>query len=211
MTPFLIGIAGGTASGKSTLARRLVQCAGSDRAALIELDWYYHCQAHLEVEQRPSANYDHPDALEFSLLVKHLKELRAGTSVDCPTYDFALHTRAIGRTQHVEPRSVVIVEGILLFSNPEVRALLDTKIFTIAPDDVRLNRRIERDVRERGRTRESVKQQWEASVHPMHMQFCEPSRVFADRVVENCGGTDVEVGALWMQLSEEMARSRVLS
>jgi uridine kinase len=211
MTPFLIGIAGGTASGKSTLARRLVQCAGNDRAALIELDWYYRCQAHLEFEQRSSANYDHPDALEFSLLVKHLKELRSGVSVDCPTYDFALHTRAIGRTQHLEPRPVVIVEGILLFSNPEVRALLDTRIFTVAPDDVRLNRRIERDVRERGRTRESVKQQWEASVHPMHMQFCEPSRVFADRVVENCGGTDVEVGALWMQLSEEMARSRVLS
>jgi uridine kinase len=178
---------------------------------LIELDWYYRCQAHLEFEQRSSANYDHPDALEFSLLVKHLKELRSGVSVDCPTYDFALHTRAIGRTQHLEPRPVVIVEGILLFSNPEVRALLDTRIFTVAPDDVRLNRRIERDVRERGRTRESVKQQWEASVHPMHMQFCEPSRVFADRVVENCGGTDVEVGALWMQLSEEMARSRVLS
>lgn len=205
MTPFLIGIAGGTASGKSTLARRLVRCAGRDQASLVELDWYYRCQAHLQLEQRASANYDHPDALEFSLLVQHLQQLRSGASVDCPLYDFALHTRAIGKTQRVEPSPVVIVEGILLFSNPEVRALLDTKIFTTAADDVRLHRRIERDVRERGRTHESVVQQWEATVHPMHVQFCEPSRVFADRVIEDCGGTDADVEALWFQLSREGA------
>jgi uridine kinase len=208
MAPFLIGIAGGTASGKSTLARRLVRCAGRDQAGLIELDWYYRCQADLELDRRASANYDHPDALEFSLLVQHLHALRSGTSVDCPVYDFALHTRAIGQTQRIEPRPVVVVEGILLFSKPEVRALLDTKIFTMAEDDVRLSRRTERDVRERGRTPESVVQQWESTVHPMHVQFCEPSRVFADRVIEDCGGTDAEVEDLWAQLSREIAGSR---
>jgi uridine kinase len=204
MTPFLIGIAGGTASGKSTLARRLALCAGSGQAEVIELDWYYRCQAHVDFERRASANYDHPDAVEFSLLIQHLRGLRSGVSVDCPLYDFASYTRALGATHRVEPRRVVIVEGILLFCHPDVRALLDTKIFTTAADDARLQRRIERDVRERGRTREGVVQQWEDTVHPMHMQFCEPARAFADRIVEDCGGTDAEFTALWEELSEEM-------
>lgn len=208
MVSFLVGIAGGTASGKSTLARRLVAYAGSHNAAVMELDWYYRCQAQIGVEERARANYDHPDALEFPLLVEHLTMLRAGKPIVCPSYDFTLHTRDPLRTNVIEPYPVILVEGILLLVKPEVRTLFDRTLFTVASDEERLQRRLERDVKERGRTRESIRAQWQETVHPMHKQFCEPSRAFADTIIENCGGSDAAVEQLWSELWSEATRLR---
>ncbi|HHC08826.1 MAG TPA: uridine kinase [Actinobacteria bacterium] len=180
--PLVIAIAGGSGSGKTTIAERVVAAVGEDVAQLVPHDAYYRDQSHLPMEQRAAVNYDHPDALENELLVEHLVELRAGRSIERPVYDFAEHTRAAERVV-VRPSPVLIVEGILVLAVGELRPLFDLRIYVDTDADLRLLRRLRRDTVERGRTVESVLDQYERTVRPMHLQFVEPSKRYADLIV----------------------------
>jgi uridine kinase len=211
MRPYLVGIAGGTASGKTTIAHKLVDTAGPNKADIVELDRYYRAQDHIELAARHSLNYDHPNALEFELLIEHLKMLRNGDAVGTPVYDFATHTRLKGQTIRVEPKPIIFFEGILTLCVPKLRELFDTTIFVDAPDDIRLTRRIERDIRERGRTRESAIEQWNATVQPMYQQFCEPSRAFAEMELDGTRFNDDQLRTLLDELIKRTSPEAVLA
>lgn len=178
----IIGIAGGTGSGKTTLARSLRDAVGAERLVLLQQDSYYRDVATLPAALREQGNFDHPDCIDFPLLAQHLTALRDGQAIAVPRYDFATHHR-LPETTEQAPRKVVLLEGILIFSQPELRELLDLKIFVQTDDDIRLLQRIRRDTIERGRTIESVLTQYETTVRPMHEQFVAPSQRFADLVV----------------------------
>jgi uridine kinase len=193
--PVVIGVAGGSGSGKTTVVRRIVDSLGSDQVTLLEHDRYYRDRGDLRLEERAALNYDHPDALETDLLVRHVLELRAGRTVDVPVYDFARYVRT-GPTETAYPRSAIIVEGILIFADAPLRALLDVKVFVDADDDIRFIRRLRRDVAERGRTMESVIEQYQATVKPMHLEFVEPSKRYADIIVPQGGHNTVAIGML---------------
>lgn len=197
MVAIIVGIAGGTASGKTSLSRELVACGSTERAAVVELDSYYRCQAHKTFAERLATNYDHPDAFEFELLVKHLISLKEGRAVDSPVYNFAEHTRSTDRQTHVHPRPVIIVEGILALAVPALCELLDFRIFVDAPDDLRLSRRLDRDVRERGRAPEQVLSHWSTTVQPMYLQYCSPSRAGADLIFDGSAWHGEQVRDLW--------------
>ncbi len=186
MQPLIIGIAGGTGSGKTTVANAIVARVGRERIAWLQQDQYYREQSDQPLSVRARVNYDHPDSLETELLVEHLKKLRAGDSVETPVYDFAQHNRTT-QTRRVEPRTVILVEGILIFADPELRKLFDVKIFVDTDADVRLIRRLQRDMSERGRTFDSVIQQYQETVRPMHLEFVEPSKRYADVIVPEGG------------------------
>ena len=187
---FIIGVAGGTGSGKTTVSRRIWEAVGRERIAYIQHDNYYKDQSHLTPEQRALTNYDHPDSLETSLLVEHLKELRAGRPVDIPIYDFAIHNRS-KQTLRVEPARVILVEGILIFVEPALREMMDMRIFVDTDADIRFIRRLRRDMVERGRTLDSVVKQSLSTVRPMHMEFVEPSKRYADIIVPQGGDNRV--------------------
>jgi uridine kinase len=198
--PLVVGIAGGTGSGKTTVAHKLAAAMPTDRCVTIEHDAYYRDQSHLSPEDRAKTNYDHPDSLETTLLVEHLRELRAARAVDIPIYDFATHTRK-RESRRVAPARVIIVEGILVFTDAALRALLDIKIFVDTDADIRLIRRIRRDLEQRGRTFQSVRDQYYATVRPMHIEHVEPSKRWADLIVPEGGDNhvalDVILGQLW--------------
>lgn len=198
--PLVVGIAGGTGSGKTTVAHKLAAAMPNGRCVTIEHDAYYRDQAHLSPEDRAETNYDHPDSLESDLLAKHLRELRAGRAVELPIYDFATHTRRKD-TRRVEPARVIIVEGILVFTELRLRELMDIKIFVDTDADIRLIRRIRRDLEQRGRTFQSVRDQYYATVRPMHIEHVEPSKRWADLIVPEGGDNkvalDVILGQLW--------------
>lgn len=180
--PVLVGIAGGTASGKTSLARVLRTEVGKDHSVLLELDSYYRDLKHLPFEERSRANFDHPEAFDWALLASQLQALLAHEPVEVPVYDYARHTRA-PEPVRVEPRPLILLEGILVFWSPEIRELLDIKVFVDTPDDLRLLRRIRRDTVERRRSLDSVMEQYEASVRPMHLEFCEPTKAHADVII----------------------------
>jgi len=184
--PVVIGIAGGSGSGKTTVQRRIIETFGPDRIALLDHDSYYLDLAHLPPEERARFNFDHPDALETSLMVAHLDRLLAGEPVEKPTYDFTTHSRRV-ETLTVRPHPVVIVEGILVLAEPALVERMDVKIYVDTPDDVRLIRRIERDLHERGRDIETVLQQYQRTVRPMHLEFVEPSKRVADVIIPRGG------------------------
>ncbi len=184
----VIGIAGGTGSGKTTLMKNLVERFGPV-VSVLSHDNYYKCRDNMPFEERCKLNYDEPDAMDTSLMVYHLEQLRRGEAIDCPVYDFAIHNRSKD-TLRIEPRQVIIVEGILIFENEPLRELMDIKIFVDTDADVRLCRRIKRDVTKRGRTLESVLEQYQTTVKPMHEKYVEPSKRFADIVVPE-GGKNV--------------------
>ena len=196
--PLVIGIAGGTGSGKTTLAERLRQELGED-VAMLEHDWYYLDRSGLSPAEREAINYDEPDALDNTLLAEHLRELRAGRPVECPQYDFATHTRR-STTRSVAPRAIVAVEGILLFAIPELCQTFDLRIFVDTDDDIRLLRRIQRDLVERQRDIASIQHQYHASVRPMHLLHVAPSKRLAHLIVpeggENAQAMDVIIGRL---------------
>ena len=181
MDVLVIGIAGGTGSGKTTLMKNLMGQFGSEITVLSH-DNYYRSHHELPYEERCKLNYDEPAAFETELMVRQLKELRAGRAVDCPVYDFTVHNRS-DQVIHLVPKSVIMVEGILIFENKALRDLMDIKIFVDTDADIRLCRRIKRDVNKRGRSMESVLLQYQATVKPMHDQYVEPSKKFADLVV----------------------------
>ena len=178
----VIGIAGGSGAGKTELAWNFFRDLGSDRAVVVELDWYYRDLSMLDPAEREKRNFDHPDALDFGLLHDHIDALRAGQSIEAPQYDYRTHTR-LPETRRVEPRPVIILEGILLLAGPEVRPLLDIKVFVDADVEIRFNRRARRDLEKRGRSWESIVSQFQNTVEPMHAAFVEPSRRFADLVL----------------------------
>ncbi len=185
----VIGIAGGSGSGKTTLMKRLVEQFG-DNVSVLSHDNYYKRHDELTFEERAKLNYDEPEALDTSLLVYQLDQLRHGMAIDCPVYDFTLHNRS-NETIHVEPRKVIIVEGIMIFVDPDLRALMDIKIFVDTDADIRLCRRIKRDVTKRGRSLDSVISQYKETVKPMHEKYVEPSKKFADLVVPEGGKNQV--------------------
>jgi len=197
--PLVVGIAGGTGSGKTTVARKLA-AAMSDRCVTIEHDGYYRDQSHLSLDERATINYDHPSSLETSLLVDQLRELRAGRTVHVPSYDFAKHTRR-AETREVAPKRVIIVEGILVFTDAALRELMDVKIFVDTDPDIRLMRRIRRDLEQRGRTFQSVRDQYYATVRPMHIEHVEPSKRWADLIIPEGGNNRVAIDVLLGRLA----------
>jgi uridine kinase len=196
--PLVVGIAGGTGSGKTTVARRLA-AAMPGRCVTIEHDAYYLDQSHLSFEQRAAMNYDHPSALETSLLVEHLRALRAGRPVRVPIYDFSTHTRRAD-TREVLPARVIIVEGILVFTDAALRELMDVKIFVDTDPDIRLMRRIRRDLEQRGRTFHSIREQYYTTVRPMHLEHVEPTKRWANLIVPEGGDNTVALDVLLGQL-----------
>lgn len=204
MTPFIIGIAGGTGSGKTTIAQRIAGAVAEADVALIEHDSYYRDLSHLSAEQRQLVNFDHPDALDTELLVEHLALLRTGSAVTIPHYDFASHTRS-GHADRLSPKPLVLVEGILVLADARLRAAFDLKIYVDTDADVRILRRLQRDIEERGRSFESVREQYNATVRPMHLMFVEPSKRWADVIVpeggENRAAVELVVGKVQSVLS----------
>ena len=181
----IIGIAGGTGSGKTTLTKKLVQRFG-ENVSVIHHDSYYRARHETPFEERCKVNYDHPDAFETDLLIEHIRQLREGKSIECPVYDYSIHDRLI-ETMTVKPTKVIIIEGILVFENKELCSLMDIKIFVDTDADVRILRRITRDMRDRGRSLESVISQYLTTVKPMHEQFVEPSKKNADVIIPEGG------------------------
>lgn len=193
--PIILGVAGGSGAGKTTVVREIIRALGEDRVTVIHHDAYYRDQSHLAAEERKEINYDHPDALETSLLVEHLRTLREGSPVEVPTYDFTEHTRR-PETRRKLPRSVVIVDGILILVDRELRELMDIKVFVDTDDDLRLIRRLQRDLDERGRSLQSVIDQYLTTVKPMHLEFVEPSKRYADIIIPEGGYNRVAVDML---------------
>ena len=201
MTPFVIGVAGGTGSGKTTVVNAIARKVGEERLAVLPHDSYYRDYVDLPKDVLDGKNFDHPDSLETDLLIRHVKALKAGATVEAPIYDFRIHRRA-PETRRIEPKRVIVVDGILIFAEPGLRPLFDVKIFVDTDADVRLIRRIRRDVAERGRTVESVVQQYEMTVRPMHLEFVEPSKRWADLIIPEGGENTVALDFLFARLEQ---------
>ena len=201
----VIGVAGGSGSGKTTVVHRIVDSLGTDQVTVLEHDRYYRDRSDLRLAERAALNYDHPDSLETDLMVRHLTELRAGRPVEAPIYDFARYARmATSDTAH--PRKAIIAEGILIFADAPLRSLLDVKVFVDADDDIRFIRRLRRDVAERGRTMDSVIDQYQSTVKPMHLEFVEPSKRYADIIVPQGGHNTVAIDMLLTLIRSLTAR-----
>ena len=205
MDVMILGIAGGTGSGKTTLTRRLKERFG-DEVSVVYHDNYYKRRDDLTYEERCAINYDHPNAFDTDMLLEHLAQLKAGHAVECPVYDYTVHNRS-DKTVLIQPAPVIIVEGILLFAFPELCDLMDIKVFVDTDADVRILRRIVRDVNKRGRTLESVISQYLTTVKPMHEQFVEPSKRNADIIVPEGGKNTVALEMLVHRVSSHLGRS----
>ena len=199
--PILIGITGGSGSGKSTIANELYEDFGGENIAMVQQDAYYKDQSHLTMDERTKTNYDHPRAFDNTLLVEHLKALKEGKAIQKPIYDFTIHNRA-KETELVEPKEIIIVEGILILEDERIRDLLDIKIFVDTDADVRIIRRLLRDVEERGRTVESVVDQYLTVVRPMHTQFTEPTKKYADIIIPEGGRNKVAIDILTTKMKD---------
>lgn len=189
----VIGIAGGTGCGKTTVVNQIVAELPEGEVVVISQDSYYNDLSHLSKDERAKVNFDHPNSIDFELLIKHLMALKEGQTVPIPVYSFVEETR-LAETVPTKPKKVVIVEGILVLSNPELRSLLDVKIFVHADSDERLIRRLQRDIKERGHDLEKVLYRYQTAVKPMHNQFIEPSKEFADLIIPNNHYNTVAVG-----------------
>ena len=196
---FVIGVAGGSGSGKTTVVRRIVDSLGPEQVTLLDHDRYYRDRNDLRLEERAALNYDHPDALETDLMVAHVRALKAGRAVDVPQYDFTRHAR-LSEIETFQPRRALIVEGILVFTDAALRDLMDIKVFVDTDSDTRFIRRLQRDVAERGRTMESVIDQYQHTVKPMHLEFVEPSKRYADVIIPLGGHNTVAVDLLLTML-----------
>lgn len=203
MNTIVIGIAGGTGSGKSTLANKLLEKFGEEEVSILRHDNYYKANDDLEFSEREKLNYDHPDAFESELLCKHLRELKEGKAIEMPVYDFTIHSRSDKKVL-VKPAPAIVVEGILIFSEPELRDLMDIKVFVDTDADVRVLRRIKRDVKKRERTLESVINQYLQTVKPMHEQFVEPSKRKADIIIPEGGKNAVALDMLVQRIKKHL-------
>jgi uridine kinase len=204
--PIVIGVAGGSASGKTTVVHAIVGGLGTDQVTVLQHDAYYRDRSAIPEAERGRINYDHPDALETDLLVRHLRELRAGRPVAVPVYDYTSHTRGTG-TRPALPRRVVILEGILILAEPALRDLMDIRIYVDADADIRLIRRLERDIHERDRSLESVVRQYLDTVQPMHLEFVEPSKRHAHVIIPGGGRNRVAVDMLLAKIRAILAEA----
>ena len=215
MTVLLVGVAGGSGSGKSTIARSLVEALPSQHVTAIEHDAYYKDVGHLSYDERARINFDHPESLDNELFCQHLDDLRAGRSVQRPRYDFATHTR-MPETDRLDPSPIIVVEGILVLALPAIRERLDVKLYVDTDADIRLMRRIRRDLEQRGRTFAQVRQQYYESVRPMHLAFFEPSKRFADIIIPEGGQNRVAREMILAMLQKfvrdvDLARSEAIA
>lgn len=201
--PILIGVAGGSASGKTTVSQAILRRVGADRIAYIPHDLYYKDLSHLPLEQRSKFNFDHPDALDNELLVAHLDALSAGQPVDAPTYDFATYVR-LPATRPITPQPVILLEGILIFAEPVLRRRMDIKLFVDADADLRFIRRLQRDVNERGRDVDSVISQYLNTVRLMHMEFVEPTKRYADVIIPEGGRNTIAIDMVVARIEAEL-------
>lgn len=199
--PLVFGVAGGTASGKTTVAQNILETVSAKQIAYIPHDAYYKDLSHLPLEQRIQINFDHPNSLQTKLMVKHVKKLLAGKPVEIPIYDFTNHLRT-KETTLVEPAPIILLEGILIFTKRKLRDLMDVKIYVDAPDDVRFIRRLQRDMAERGRSVESTIAQYLETVRPMHRKFVEPSKIYADVIIPRGGHNHVAMAMVVSRLKE---------
>lgn len=197
--PVVIGVTGGSGSGKTTVSREIIERLKGESVVMIPQDAYYKDQSDKSMTQRVATNYDHPDSLDNDLLIAQLKQLLQRKSIEQPTYDYAAHTRS-DKTVTVEASDVIIVEGVLLFTEPELRDMLDIKVYVDTDDDLRFIRRMQRDIVERGRTTESVVNQYLATVKPMYHQFVEPTKRYADIILPEGGANVVGIGMLEAQI-----------
>jgi len=197
----LIGIAGGSGSGKTLVARTIVRELGSDRVVIIDQDSYYKDLEAIPHQEREGRNFDHPDAFDQELLKRHIGELLAGRPVEQPIYDYAGHRR-LAETRHIGDHHVIVLEGILIFVDPEMRAMMDIKLYVDADPDVRFIRRLKRDLVERGRSVDSIIRQYEESVRPMHLQFVEPTKRYADLIIPEGGHNRVAIDLLKTKIRE---------
>jgi uridine kinase len=203
--PIVIGIAGGTGSGKTTVANVILDRVGADKIAFLPHDAYYKDLKDLPGSQRDMVNFDHPDSLETELLIQHLQALRAWEAIAIPVYDFTTHTRT-DRRLPIEPQPVILVEGILVFVEPALRRLFDVKIFVDTDPDIRFIRRLQRDITERGRTVESVIRQYQTTVRPMHLEFVEPSKRYADVIIPEGGLNTVAMDMVVARIESLLAQ-----
>ena len=199
----IIGIAGGTGSGKTTVVRKIIESLPAGEVVLLPLDSYYKDSSHIPVSERQNINFDHPDAFEWSLLAKQVSQLKEGKAIEQPTYSYLTCTRQ-KETIHIEPRNVIIIEGILALSNKKLRDMMDLKIFVDADPDERLIRVIQRDVVERGRTAEAVMNRYTKVLKPMHLQFIEPCKRYADLIVPEGGSNKVAIDILTMYITKHL-------
>jgi len=199
----IIGIAGGTGSGKTTVVRKILERLPEGEVVILPQDSYYRDSSHLPLEDRLEINFDHPDSIEFELLVKHLKDLKKGKTIDQPIYSYLTCTRS-AETISVKPCHVIIVEGILVLTNPELRKMMDLKVFVDADADDRLMRVINRDIVERGRTVNKVMERYECTVKPMHLQFIEPSKRFADLIIPQGGNNHMAIDILTKYIENKL-------
>ena len=195
MPPIAIGVAGGSGSGKTTVVSRITEALGGEHVTVLEHDRYYRDRNDLRLEERAALNYDHPDSLDTDLLVRHVQALRHGESIEAPVYDFALHARTAS-TETIVPGRALIVEGILIYTDAPLRALMDVKVFVDTDADTRFIRRLQRDTKERGRTVQSVIDQYLSTVKPMHLEFVEPSKRYADIIIPQGGHNAVAIDML---------------
>jgi uridine kinase len=206
MNPYIVGIAGGSGSGKSTVARHLAQALRAASVAFIDMDAYYVNFAHLSLDERRKINWDHPHAFDWTLFISHLEQLAGGKSIEKPVYDFVTHTRS-GNTVAVPPARVLVVDGILLFTDARVRDLCDVKVFVDADADVRLIRRIRRDINKRGRPLDEIIEQYLTTVQPMHLEFVEPTKRYADVIVPRGGHNAVAVEMIVSKIQRRLDAS----
>lgn len=206
-TPLVIGVAGGTGSGKTTVARKIAAAMPPEAVSSIEHDAYYRDCRGLSPEQRAAINFDHPDSLETSLLIEHLRKLRAWQPVEIPIYDFKTHSR-LPETRRIEPTPLIVVEGILVFVDAELRSLLDIRLFVDTDADIRVFRRVRRDIEQRGRTFDSVREQYYNSVRPMHLQFVEPSKRWANLIIPEGGENQVALDLILARLRTALLGGR---
>ncbi|MCL4487014.1 MAG: uridine kinase [Chloroflexi bacterium] len=207
MRPVFIGVAGGSGSGKTTVSQAILGRVGGDQIAYLQHDAYYRDRSHLPLEERAKVNYDHPDSLETRLMVAQLKELRAGQAIEVPIYDFARHIR-MAETRCVEPCPIVLVEGILIFVDRALREMFDIKIFVDTDSDLRFIRRLRRDITERGRTVQSVMEQYLETVRPMHLEFVEPSKRYADVIIPEGGYNTIAVDMVVARINAMLEASK---
>ncbi len=204
----IIGIAGGTGSGKTTVVQKITGLLKKEEVVVIPQDSYYKDNSHLSMEERQEQNFDHPDSVDFDLLIRHLTELKQGRSIEQPVYSYITCSRSRTETVHVDPAHIIIVEGILIFTCPELRNMLDIRVFVDADADDRLSRVISRDIVERGKSVEKVLSRYEKTVKPMHLQFIEPSKRYADIIVPQGGHNRVAVDILMAAIEKALEKEK---
>lgn len=206
MKPVTIGVAGGTGSGKTTVALKILERVGLDRIAYLPHDAYYRDASNLPPAERSQLNFDHPDSLDNELLIQHVRQLRGGHAVEIPVYDFRTHSR-LAETRRIEPQPAILVEGILIFADKRLRDLMDMKLFVDTDADLRFIRRLQRDIAERGRSPESVIGQYLRTVRPMHLEFVEPSKRYADVIIPEGGFNEVAIDMVATRLRALMSQA----